>query len=103
MLVLYKKGSWAMMGLVLPLQSAFLDILQQILPRYSKFAINPDTFSKCFSPTTWSVWNLLIAVGVLRSLGQELDPVLDFGHPGIHAVAGALAAVTHHSNLRKSK
>ena len=31
------------MGLVLPLQSVFLNILHYILPRYSKFAINPLT------------------------------------------------------------
>ena len=48
---------------------------------------------------TWSVWNLLIAVGVLCSLGQELDPVLDLGHPGIHAVAWALASIAHNTNL----
>ena len=48
-------------------------------------------------------WNLLIAVGILSSLGQKLDPVLDLGHPGIHPVAGTLAAKAHHSNLEKSK
>ena len=45
----------------------------------------------------------MIAVGVLGSLGDELDPVLDLGHPGIHAVAGALAPIAHHTNLGESK
>ena len=47
--------------------------------------------------------NLLIAIGVLCSPGYELDPVLDLSHPGIHAVAGALAAIAHHSDLGESK
>ena len=45
----------------------------------------------------------MIAVGVLGSLGDELDPVLDLGHPGIHAIAGAFTARTHHSHLGESK
>ena len=52
---------------------------------------------------TWSVWNLLIAVGVLCSLGQELDPVLDLGHPGINAVAGALTPIANNSHLGESE
>ena len=48
-------------------------------------------------------WNLVIAVGVLGSLGYELDPVLDLGHPGIHTVAGALTAIANHSHLGESK
>ena len=52
---------------------------------------------------TWSVWYLLVTVGILGSLGQELDPMLDLGHPGIHAVAGALTAIAHHPNLGESK
>ena len=48
-------------------------------------------------------WNLYIAVGVLGSLGYELDPVLDLSHPGIHAVAGAFAAKAHHSHLGESR
>ena len=51
---------------------------------------------------TRSVTTLLLTVGVLGSLGYELDPVLDLGHPGIHTVAGALAAKAHHSNLENS-
>ena len=46
--------------------------------------------------------NLLIAVGILGSLGQKLDPVLDLGHPGINSVTGALTPVAHHSHLGKS-
>ena len=42
-------------------------------------------------------------VRVLGSLGQELDPVLDLSHPGIHSMAGALAAIAHHSHLGKPK
>ena len=52
---------------------------------------------------TWSVWNLLVTVGILGSLGYELDPVLHLSHTGIHPVAGALTAVADHSHLRESK
>ena len=45
----------------------------------------------------------MIAVGVLGSLGDEHDPVLDLGHPGIHSVAGALTAIADHTNLGESK
>ena len=45
----------------------------------------------------------MVAIGVLGSLGHELDPVLDLGHPGIHAVAGALNSITHNSHLGDSK
>ena len=48
---------------------------------------------------TWSVWNLLIAVGVLCSLGQELDPVLYLGYTGVNAVTGALTPVANYSHL----
>ena len=48
-------------------------------------------------------WNILVTIGVLGSLGQELDPVLDLRHPGIHTVAGTLAAIADHSHLGKSK
>ena len=48
-------------------------------------------------------WNILVAVGVLCSLGYELDPVLYLGHPGIHTVAGTLAPVTYNTNLGESK
>ena len=52
---------------------------------------------------TWSVWYLLVTVAILGSLGQELDPVLDLSHPGIHAMAGALASKAHHSHLGESR
>ena len=52
---------------------------------------------------TWSVWNLLVTVGVLRSLCYELDPVLDLGHPGIHAMAGALTSIANYAHLGESK
>ena len=48
---------------------------------------------------TWLQWDLRITVGVLCSLGYELDPVLDLCHPGIDAMAGALASIAHHTNL----
>ena len=45
----------------------------------------------------------MVAVGVPSSLGQELDPVLDLGHPAIDTVAGALTAVADQSHLGESK
>ena len=48
-------------------------------------------------------WNIFITVAILGSLGYELDPVLDLGHPGIHAMAGALTAITYNTHLGKSK
>ena len=45
----------------------------------------------------------MVAIGVLGSLGHELDPVFDLSHPGIHAVAGALHSIAHHTNLGESK
>ena len=68
-----------------------------------RYIVSANVFPLPKICTTWSAWNLLIAVGVLRSLGQELDPVLYFSHPGIHAMAGALAAIAHHTNLRQSQ
>ena len=52
---------------------------------------------------TWLFWNLSLAVAILGSLGYELDPMLDLGHPGIHSVAGALTPIAHNANLRESK
>ena len=43
-----------------------------------------------------------MAVGVLGSLGHELDPVLDLGHPGIHSIAGTLTSIADHTNLGES-
>ena len=48
-------------------------------------------------------WNLCITVGILGSLGQELDPVLHLGDTAVYAVAGALTPVAEHSNLGDSK
>ena len=48
-------------------------------------------------------WNILIAVAVSSSLGQELDPILDLGYPGVNAEAGTLTSVTNHTNLGESK
>ena len=48
-------------------------------------------------------WNLCITVGVLGSLGQELDPVFHLGDTAVHTVAGALTAVADNSNLGESK
>ena len=45
----------------------------------------------------------MVAVRVLGSLGQELDPVLHLGHTAVHSVAGALTAVANHSHLGESK
>ena len=52
---------------------------------------------------TCVLWNLIITVGVHSSLGYELDPVFDLGHPGIHPDTGALTSKTHHTNLGESK
>ena len=45
----------------------------------------------------------MVAVRVLGSLGQELDPVLHLGHTAVHTMAGALATVADNSNLGESK
>ena len=52
-----------------------------------------------YSMLTLLQWNLLIAVAILGSLGDKLNPVLDLGHPGIHAVTGALTSIANHPNL----
>ena len=48
-------------------------------------------------------WNFRITVAILRSLGQELDPMLDLGHTAVNSVAGALTPETNHPHLGKSK
>ena len=45
----------------------------------------------------------MVAVAILGSLGQELDPVLHLGHTAVYAVAGALAAIANNSHLGESK
>ena len=47
-------------------------------------------------------WNIMVAVGVLSFLGQELDPVFHLGHTAVHTVAGALTAIADHSHLGES-
>ena len=55
------------------------------------------------SHVTFLLWNIMVAVGILGSLGQELDPVFHLGDTAVHSVAGALTAVADNSNLRESK
>ena len=52
---------------------------------------------------TLLLWNIMVAVGILGSLGQELDPVLHLGHTAVHSMAGALTAIADNSNLGESK
>ena len=52
---------------------------------------------------TLLLWNIMVTVGILGSLGQELDPVLHLGHTAVHTVAGALTPIADHSNLGESK
>ena len=52
---------------------------------------------------TWFVCNLLITVAVYSTLRYELDPVLHLGHPGIHAMAGALTSIANYAHLGESK
>ena len=54
-------------------------------------------------PVTSLLWNIIVAVAVLGSLGQELDPMLDLGDTAVHTVAGALTAIADHSHLGESK
>ena len=34
---------------------------------------------------------------------NELDPVLDLGHPSVHTMAGALTTKAYHANLSESE
>ena len=58
------------------------------------------TQSKVSKEVTWSIWNLLITVGVQSSTSNVLDPVLDLSDPSIDSKAWTLAAVAHNANLR---
>ena len=69
--------------------------IYQVILEEKVFVLN----IKC---ATWLIWNLVIAVAVHGSFGNELDPVLDLGHPGIHTVTGTLAAIADHTNLGES-
>ena len=55
------------------------------------------------SHVTLLLWNIMVAVGILGSLGQELDPMLDHGHTAVYPVAGALTAIADDTNLGESK
>ena len=55
------------------------------------------------SHVTLLLCNILVAVGILGSLGQELDPMLDLGHTAVHTVAGALTPITNNSHLGESE
>ena len=54
------------------------------------------------SHVTLLLWNIMVAVGILGSLGQELDPMLHLGHTAVHTVAGALTAIANHAHLGDS-
>ena len=45
----------------------------------------------------------MVAVGILGSLGQELDPVFHLGDTAVNPVAGALTSVADNSHLGESK
>ena len=60
------------------------------------------TQSKVSKEVTWSIWNLLITVGVQSSTSNVLDPVLDLGNPSIDSKAWTLTAVAHNTNLGES-
>ena len=55
------------------------------------------------SHVTLLLWTIMVAVAILGSLGQELDPVLDSGDTAVNPVAGALTSIAHHTNLGESK
>ena len=45
----------------------------------------------------------MVAVGILGSLGQELDPVFHLGDTAVNPVAGALTPIANNSHLGESK
>ena len=51
------------------------------------------------SHVTLLLWNIVVTVAILGSLGQELDPVFHLGDTAVYTVAGALTPVAHHSHL----
>ena len=55
------------------------------------------------SHVTLLLWNIVVTVAILGSLGQELDPVLYLGDTAVNAVAGALAPIAYNTNLGESK
>ena len=52
---------------------------------------------------TFLKWNLSITVGILGSLGQELDPVFHLGDTAVNPVAGALTPIANNSHLGESE
>ena len=55
------------------------------------------------SHVTLLLWNIVVTVAILGSLGQELDPVLHLGDTAVHTVAGALTPIANNSHLGESK
>ena len=45
----------------------------------------------------------MVAVGILGSLGQELDPVFHLGDTTVNPVAGALTPIANNSHLGESE
>ena len=45
----------------------------------------------------------MVTVGILGSLGQELDPMFHLGHTAVHTVAGALTPIADNSHLGESE
>ena len=55
------------------------------------------------SHVTLLLWNIMVAVGILGSLGQELDPVFHLGDTAVNPVAGALTPIANNSHLGESE
>ena len=55
------------------------------------------------SHVTLLLWNIVVTVAILGSLGQELDPMLDLSHTAVNPVAGTLTPIADHSHLGESK
>ena len=55
------------------------------------------------SHVTLLLWNIVVTVAILGSLGQELDPVFHLGDTAIHTVAGALTPIANNSHLGESE
>ena len=49
------------------------------------------------------LWNILLAVGVLGTLGHELNPILYLRHTAINTVTWALTAIAYNTHLGESK
>ena len=55
------------------------------------------------SHVTLLLWNIVVTVAILGSLGQELDPMFHLGHTAVHTVAGALTPIADNSHLGESE